>query len=58
MASISASAMPKEAFDGHLLVNPLIVNPESDFLMLLLCFENGSLVRERMLFFYYRKNKC
>lgn len=47
MASIPASAMPKEAFDGHLLVNPLTANPESNLLMLLLCFKNGSLVRER-----------
>jgi len=46
MASIPASAMPKEAFDGHLLVNPLTANPESNLLMLLLCFKNGSLVRE------------
>lgn len=49
MASIPAEAMPKEAFDGHLLVNPLTANPESNLLMLLLCFKNGSLVRERML---------
>ncbi len=48
MAAIPASAMPKEAFDGHLLVNPLTANPESNLLMLLLCFKNGSLVRERM----------
>ena len=48
MGSISASAAPKEAFDGHLLVNPLTANPDSDLLMLLLCFKNGSLVRERM----------
>jgi xylulokinase len=48
MASIPASAMPKEAFDGHLLVNPLTANPESNLLMLLLCFKNGSLVRERV----------
>lgn len=47
MASIPAAAMPKEAFDGHLLVNPLTANPESNLLMLLLCFKNGSLVRER-----------
>jgi hypothetical protein len=52
MASIPASAMPKEAFDGHLLVNPLTANPESNLLMLLLCFKNGSLVRERM---YWRR---
>ena len=51
MASIPASAMPKQAFDGHLLVNPLTANPESDLLMLLLCFKNGSLVRERRFFF-------
>ncbi|CAF1430173.1 unnamed protein product [Adineta steineri] len=48
MASIPASAMPKEALDGHLLVNPLTANPESNLLMLLLCFKNGSLVRERV----------
>jgi hypothetical protein len=47
MASISASSIPNEVFDGHLFVNPLTVNPESDLLMLLLCFKNGSLVRER-----------
>ncbi|CAF0883135.1 unnamed protein product [Adineta ricciae] len=48
MASIPASAMPKEAFAGHLLVNPLKAYPESNLLMLLLCFKNGSLVRERV----------
>lgn len=48
MAAIPASAMPKEALNGHLLVNPLTANPESNLLMLLLCFKNGSLVRERM----------
>lgn len=48
MASIPASAMPKEALDGHLLVNPLTANPETNLLMLLLCFKNGSLVRERV----------
>jgi len=48
MASISASSIPNEVFDGHLFVNPLTVNPESDLLMVLLCFKNGSLVRERM----------
>jgi xylulokinase len=48
MASIPASVMPKQAFDGHLLVNPLTANPETKILMLLLCFKNGSLVRERM----------
>lgn len=47
MASISASAVPKEAFDGHLLVNPFVSNTNKDLLMLLLCFKNGSLVRER-----------
>ena len=47
MASIPAAEMPKQAFDGHLLVNPLTANPESNLLMLLLCFKNGSLVRER-----------
>ena len=46
MASIPAGEMPKQAFDGHLLVNPLTANPESNLLMLLLCFKNGSLVRE------------
>lgn len=49
MAAIPAEAMPKEAFDGHLLVNPLTANPDSNLLMLLLCFKNGSLVRERKL---------
>jgi len=48
MASIPASVMPKQALDGHLLVNPLTANPETKILMLLLCFKNGSLVRERM----------
>lgn len=53
MASIPAEAMPKEALDGHLLVNPLTANPESALLMLLLCFKNGSLVRERMYYLIY-----
>lgn len=48
MASIAAEAMPKQALYGHLLVNPLIANPDNKLLMLLLCFKNGSLVRERM----------
>ncbi|CAF1148477.1 unnamed protein product [Adineta steineri] len=48
MASVSASSIPNEIFDGHLFVNPLIVNSESDLLMILLCFKNGSLVRERV----------
>jgi xylulokinase len=47
MASISASSIPQEAFDGHLFINPFIVNHENDLLMLLLCFKNGTLVRER-----------
>jgi hypothetical protein len=47
MASISASSIPNKGFDGHLFVNPLTANPESDLLMLLLCFKNGALVRER-----------
>lgn len=48
MASIPAAEMPQKAFDGHLLVNPLTANPETNLLMLLLCFKNGSLVRERV----------
>lgn len=47
MASISASSVPQEGFNGHLFINPLIINPESDLLMLLLRFRNGSLIRER-----------
>ncbi|CAF2743576.1 unnamed protein product [Rotaria sp. Silwood2] len=48
MASISAHEMPKQALDGHLLVNPLTDDRENKLLMLLLCFKNGSLVRERV----------
>ncbi|CAF5071309.1 unnamed protein product [Rotaria sp. Silwood1] len=48
MASISANYMPKQALDGHLLVNPLRDDRENKLLMLLLCFKNGSLVRERI----------
>jgi len=57
MASISASSIPQEGFDGHLFVNPLIANPESDLLMLLLRFKNGSLVRERKSFVIRHKKK-
>lgn len=49
MGAISANEMPKQALDGHLLVNPLAKDQENTLLMLLLCFKNGSLVRERML---------
>ncbi|CAF0850752.1 unnamed protein product [Rotaria sordida] len=48
MASISGYEMPKQALDGHLLVNPLTDDRENKLLMLLLCFKNGSLVRERV----------
>lgn len=50
MAAIPAESMPKEALDGHLLVNPLTADSAKPLLMLLLCFKNGSLVRERMFF--------
>ncbi|CAF2028178.1 unnamed protein product [Rotaria magnacalcarata] len=48
MGAISANEMPKQALDGHLLVNPLANDRENTLLMLLLCFKNGSLVRERV----------
>ncbi|CAF1369559.1 unnamed protein product [Didymodactylos carnosus] len=48
IASVKASQAPKEAFDGHLFVNPMKKNDNDNLLMLLLCFKNGSLVRERV----------
>ncbi|CAF4155462.1 unnamed protein product [Rotaria socialis] len=48
MGAISANEMPKQALDGHLLVNPLANDRDNTLLMLLLCFKNGSLVRERV----------
>lgn len=49
MGSIPTSKMPKTPLDGHLLVNPFGSTSETPMLMLLLCFKNGSLVRERSL---------
>ena len=47
MASIPASVAAKESTDGQLIINPLIVNEQSDLLMVLLQFRNGAAVRER-----------
>lgn len=47
MASIPASVAAKESTDGQLMINPLIVSEQSDLLMVLLQFRNGSAARER-----------
>lgn len=52
MASIPSASAPKEAFAGHLLVNPL-TSENNNLLMLLLCFKNGSLVRESKLLYFF-----